>query len=145
MLEGGRARTFSQRNTADVDQAVAACPVNCMHRVSFPELKEFETVRDHGDGRTDHRHMGRDIAHTPLNVAGVGGDASHKDSWYHYVKNKCFMSKQCPQRGCFDCPYYSTPGQNPYWKKQNKEAEHVRAQDFMEKGVADPFRKAAEL
>ena len=72
MVEDGRARTFSQRKGADVNAAVAACPVTCMHRVGFDRLKTLETVRDHGDGRKDHRHFGKNqrkggwIAKTPL-------------------------------------------------------------------------------
>lgn len=87
MLESGRARTFEQHNTADVPLAVSVCPVNCMHKVAFHELKEMEVARDHGDGRSDHRHLGR--GHTPLSVAGIDSDANHKSSWYHYLKNKC--------------------------------------------------------
>jgi len=51
----GRARAFSQRNSPDVAAAVASCPVNCMHRVNYRELKELELARDNGDGRDDHR------------------------------------------------------------------------------------------
>lgn len=65
MLDSGRARTFQQRNAPDVDQAVASCPVNCMHRVSYRELQEFETARDDGDGRTDHKHLNGQGRHTP--------------------------------------------------------------------------------
>ena len=90
LLDNGRARTFNQRNTPDVVMGVEACPVNCMHPVSFDELKEMETARDHGDGRTDHRHFGGGRTHTALNVAGIGSDANHKSSWFHYLQNKCY-------------------------------------------------------
>ena len=88
MLESGRARTFKQRREKDVATAIDVCPVNCMHKVGFEELKEMETARDNGDGRSDHRHMGH--GHTPLSVAGIDSDANHKSSWYHYLKNKCY-------------------------------------------------------
>lgn len=83
----GRARAFSQRNTPDVAAAVSACPVDCMHYVSFRELKTLETARDQGDGRKDHRHFGESpdrgwIALTPLHVAGRDSDANHRSSWY---------------------------------------------------------------
>jgi ferredoxin len=92
MLDNGRARTYLQRNNAaDVDVAVETCPVNCMHRVSFDELKELETAREHGDGRSDHRHLGNTPKrHIPLYVAGIESDANKKSSWYHYLKQKCF-------------------------------------------------------
>jgi len=140
--ESGRARTFSQKNSLDVENAVMACPVNCMHSLSFDELKEMETARDHGDGRTDHRHLGK--THTPLNVAGIDSDANHKSSWYHYLKCKCHGSAACPQRGCYDCPTYN-PGENPFFKEHHKQAELTRAKDFMELGEADKWRKVAEL
>ena len=90
MLESGRARTFAQRRTSDVSTAISVCPVNCMHKVSFDELKEMETARDNGDGRTDHRHLGHRRGHTPLSVAGIDSDANHRSSWYHYLKQKCY-------------------------------------------------------
>lgn len=90
MLESGRARTFSQRRTSDVSTAISVCPVSCMHKVGFEELKEMETARDNGDGRTDHRHLGHRRGHTPLSVAGIDSDANHRSSWYHYLKHKCY-------------------------------------------------------
>ena len=87
MLETGRARTFNQRSGSDVEQAVASCPVSCMHPVSFRELKEYETARDEGDGRTDHRHLGK--GHIPLYVAGIDSDMNRRSSWYHTLKHRC--------------------------------------------------------
>lgn len=62
--------------------------MNCMHFMSFDELKEMEVSRDDGDGRSDHRHFGGGRAHTPLHVS-KDSDAGHKSSWYHYLKTKC--------------------------------------------------------
>ena len=83
----GRARTFQQRNGPDVAAAVKACPVDCMHYVSYRELKELEDARDRGDGREDHRHFGQTkdrgyIGHTPLHVSRRGSDSNHRSSWY---------------------------------------------------------------
>ena len=58
-----------------------ACPVNCMHFMSYDELKEMELSRDDGDGRSDHRHFGRGRRHTALHVSGIDSDANHKSSW----------------------------------------------------------------
>jgi ferredoxin len=90
LLDDGRARTYKQRNSPDVAMGVEACPVSCMHPVSFDELKEMENARDHGDGRTDHRHLGGGRSHTSLHVAGIDSDANHKSSWFHYLQNKCY-------------------------------------------------------
>jgi len=148
MRDSGRARTFVQRKVADVVSAVSACPVNCMHYVGFDELKEMEIARDTAEsdeGKEDRRHLNHRQGHTPLHVSGRDSDANHKSSWYHYLKNKCFMSKGCPQKGCYDCPHFSEPGMNPYFKEKHKQAEHIRAQDFMKSGEADFWRKTADL
>mmetsp|Transcript_943 Transcript_943/g.1202 ORF Transcript_943/g.1202 Transcript_943/m.1202 type:complete len:146 (+) Transcript_943:225-662(+) len=145
MLDSGRARTYSQSNTPENNDAISACPVNCMHKVAFHELKEMESSRDHGDGRTDHRHMGLSKRHTPLNVAGIDSDANHKSSWYHYLKQKCYISSSCPQRGCYDCPMFSNPGDNPHYKKLHRAAEKIRAKDFIDSGDADIYRNTVDL
>ena len=92
MLDHGRARTFVQRNDPDVAAAVETCPVSCMHRVSFDELREMEIAREKGDGRTDHKHCGSNIGYTPLHVSRRATDANQKDSWYHYLKQKCYCT-----------------------------------------------------
>lgn len=89
----GRARTFYQRKSPDVTSAVNSCPVSCMHYVSFDELQELETARDHGVA-DDHRHFGHTstrgyIAPTPLHVARSSSDSNHKSSFYHHFRNKC--------------------------------------------------------
>lgn len=87
MVENGRFRAFAQRQSPDVVVAVSTCPVNCMHFVSFDELKELETARDHGDERDDHRHFGSSstrgyIGRIPLHVSNRDSDAAHRQSWY---------------------------------------------------------------
>jgi len=145
MLDNNRARTFQQGDTVDVEAALESCPVNCMHRVSFDELKELETVREHGDGRSDHRHLGRSIQNIPVHVAKMESDANRKSSWFHYIKQKCFMSEACPQKGCYACPHYSNPGDNPHFKQKQLKSQHIRAETFIELGVANKFRKTIEL
>lgn len=144
MKDSGRARTFSQRIGVDVEQAVDACPVSCMHRVSYQELSAFETARDEGDGRTDHKHLGI-RGHIPLHVAGMDSDNNRRSSWYHTLQARCVTSSSCPQKGCYDCPSYQNPGENPFFVAKHKQAEHIRAQQFIENGEADLFRKAVDL
>jgi len=142
MDPGGKARTFYQSNSPEVAIGVSTCPVSCMHKVSFPELKEMETARDKGDGRKDHRHM---QGNTPLNVAKSSSDLNHESSSYHCTKQKCFFSKSCPQKGCYDCPYFAKTGDNPYFKQLNQAADKVRATDIIESGEADLWRSTVEL
>jgi len=145
MLDSGRARTFHQSNRPEVSTAISVCPVDCMHTVGYDELKEMETARDDDYSQIDHRHLKFGQSHTPLNVAGIDSDANHKSSWYHHLKNKCFMSKACPQKACYDCPMHSEKGGNIFHKKKHSEAEHVRAQDFIQSGEADEYRHYFEL
>ena len=147
MEDSGRARAFEQSNSRSVKTAVELCPVDCMHSVSFNELKIFEEARDAGDGRSDHRHMKGGSQHqfTPLHVARRGSDANHKSSWYHYLKQKCHMTQSCPQKGCYDCPHYNKRGENPHFKKLSEEADKVRLRDYIESGAADVYRKFAYL
>ena len=142
--DSGRARTFYQRASSDVESAVLSCPVSCMHMVSFDELKELEIARDIGDGRTDHKHFGHGKSHKPLHVSRRDSDANHKSSWYHYLKGKCAGSR-CPQRGCYDCPKYRNPGENPFFIERHEQSERIRAQDFIDCGEAEKWRKIAEL
>jgi ferredoxin len=92
MLEhNGRARTFVQRKSPDVKTAVASCPADCMHYVSYEELLELERARDDGVSSgviaNDHRHFGHSetrgyVAPTPLHVSRREMYTNHRDSYY---------------------------------------------------------------
>lgn len=138
MLGNGRARAYSQSSAPEVKAAVASCPVSCMHYVGYNELKKYETARENGS-------FGGRNAHIPLHVAGIDSDANRKSSWYHSLRHKCYTSKQCPQKGCYDCPNYSAPGENPYFQAKHRKAERARAKDLIESGEADAWRKVVEL
>lgn len=138
ILDNGRARTCMQSNMKEVNTAVSICPVDCMHNVAFHELVELETSRDvEGDFSTK--------GHIPLHVARIDSDMNRRNSWYHSLKHKCFTSKSCPQRGCFDCPMYNEPGANPHFKRLHQKSEHIRATDFIKSGKANSYRKIADL
>ena len=125
----------------DVEQAVDACPVSCMHRVSFDELKNCETARD-ADASS---HFEKRVGHIPVHVAGIDSDRNRRTSLYHTMKARCAMSSSCPQKGCFDCPSFRNKGENPYFIAKHKEAVHTRAQHFIRNGDANIFRKAVDL
>lgn len=144
MLDSGRAQTFHQSNSPDVAVAVSTCPVNCMHNVAFHELIELETVRDSEYDNNKHMHL-NGKSNIPLHVSRRCSDMNHKSSWYHHLKQKCFTSKACPQKGCYDCPFYKMPGENPHFKKIHASAERVRAQDIINSGEADIWRKTVDL
>ncbi|KAL7572021.1 hypothetical protein ACA910_001676 [Epithemia clementina (nom. ined.)] len=87
------------------------------------------------------------ISHTPMYVSRMeSSDANHKESIYHYIRNQCYKSSACPQKGCYDCPMYkSHPETNPHLARKRAEANHVRAQHFIRTGAAQAFRNAVEL
>lgn len=145
MTESGRARTFNQRMSVDVEQAIDSCPVSCMHHVSYQELSAFETARDERDSRVDPKNFEQGYTPIPLYVAGIDSDVNRRSSCYHTLKFKCFMSTNCPQKGCFDCPFYQKPGGNPFFVAKQKQAGHIRAQHFIESGEADIFRRTVDL
>jgi hypothetical protein len=103
--------------------------------------------RENGDGRADHRHMGRSLNNgngTPLHVSGMTSDANHRSSWYHTLKSKCSMSGSCPKKGCYDCPHFSEKGANPYFKAKNEIMEEKRLEELMET-LGKEMRKRMEL
>lgn len=145
MEDSGRARTFFQRNSGDVEQAIDACPVSCMHHVSYQELSAFETARDERESRVDPKTFEKGYTPIPLHVAGMASDINRRSSEYHTLKHKCLMSSSCPQKGCYDCPFYQSPGENPFFIAKHKQAEHIRAEHFIESEEADIFRKSVDL
>ena len=144
IMDSGRARTFKQRVGVDVEQAVDVCPVSCMHRVSFQELKILETARDAVDTMNDNKHSPH-RGHTPLHVVGIDSDNNHRSSLYHNLKARCVTSSDCPKKGCYDCPCYRNPGENPFFIAKHKQAEHIRAQHFIKSGEASFFRRTIDL
>lgn len=145
MMESGRARTFVQRLGVDVNDAVNSCPVSCMHRVSFQELSRCETARDDVDGSGNDYSPPHHGGHIPLHVARRDSDRNRRTSLYHTLRAKCVTQSTCPQRGCYDCPSYPNPGENPHFIAKHKQAEHIRAQHFIKNGEAEIFRKAVDL
>ncbi len=86
MLDNGRARCFEQTNMPEVVTALSACPVACIHPMSFDELKELENARDYQDGTSSSSYKSK----IPLHVARRESDSNRKSSWYHSLKQKCY-------------------------------------------------------
>mmetsp|Transcript_31700 Transcript_31700/g.72825 ORF Transcript_31700/g.72825 Transcript_31700/m.72825 type:complete len:144 (-) Transcript_31700:122-553(-) len=143
MLEDtGRARAIKQMDDLLVDSAVASCPARCMMRVSFEELQELELTRTKSEEEPDPYRRRQPV---PLHVKGMESDRNRESSIYQNVKLKCNLSKACPQKGCYQCPSYDNPGDNPYYKKKQQRAIHVRAEALIESGKVDGIAKYADL
>lgn len=111
----GRARVFQQGGDSDdvIEEAVASCPVNCIHFVSHSDLVILENERD---GQT---------INFQAKLVGGDGDRDRSPSAakaFNMGGSKC---GNCPQRGCKDCPMYGV-GDNPVFKRKAKEREAKR-------------------
>jgi hypothetical protein len=67
---------------------------------------------------------------------------AYTSPWFPCVP---LASSDCPNRGCYDCPNFRNPGDNPYFKAKQKKANEARVKDMMANGDADMYRKTAEL
>ncbi|GMH61456.1 hypothetical protein TrST_g6717 [Triparma strigata] len=122
----GMFRAYTQK-TSNIEEALSSCPVSCIHTVSFPELIELET-----------RRMSSNEKETPVWVRGIeSSSANHDTTVYHSVKHSCYMSSQCPTRGCYDCPHYDTKGGNPQYKKMEREGDDIRKGEWRKKYEKD--------
>jgi hypothetical protein len=75
----------------------------------------------------------------------MDSDANRRSSWYHTLKERCLTSGQCPQKGCYDCPRFPKPGENPFFQERQKEMDHVRADFFLENVDLSVPRTTADL
>jgi ferredoxin len=144
MTDAGRARTYRQSPTSrrkDVLEAIDACPVSCMHRVSYKELVELETLRDEIN-EEDDVFKPKTTSYLPLHVAGMDSDRNRRSSIYHSTKAKC-VQDGC-RKGCYDCPTYGK-GQNPAFLANRKRSDHVRAEHFIHSGELDSSCSSKKL
>ena len=94
MLENGKARTYKQRSAVQVNTAIATCPVDCMHKVSYEELKKLETARDHGVEAV--------LGSTGGSAATATARRHRKLDMYHYLQTKCYSEFMLNDEGRTD-------------------------------------------
>ena len=131
----GRARAFAQgaESHEATEGAIAVCPVQCIHAVSFEELVRLETSRG----------LAPDIA--PLSTTKGDSDLNHRRG-QDVLNHDCFANPgrsntrgpRCPESACYNCPRFSEPGENPHYRaredaRAEKRARRLRAETVMAK------------
>jgi len=138
----GRARVYEQQGDNDdtIEEAIATCPVNCIHYVPFDELVTLEAERRNQDFNFFtllHRGDSATCKGGFIGKQSGGGNAPLDISG-----NKAARCNDCPGRGCKVCPMFSV-GENPFYieremKKKQKRA--ARAQKVEQEGAAGKTR-----
>lgn len=112
--ERGRGRAFEQRaetTRASVDKAIEECPTQCIHHVTWDELKDLEEIRDEYQAQ--------------VLKAGKRARKPHAG----LLCNHCFGTSSCPAAGCFNCPAFAHlgTGANPaFAEKEERDAKAQR-------------------
>lgn len=118
----GRARVFQQGADTDdnVATAVSLCPVDCIHYVSWDELKRLEVERE---GFTEINYKAR--------LVGSAEFANKAGGMQEISSNKGYRCNNCPTKGCYECPMFSVGGGNPNYIAKRKEMARRRKERKM--------------
>lgn len=138
----GRARVFRQQGDADetIAEAIATCPVNCIHYVPFAELAKLETRRRgqviNNAGRLVSQAEGKGVGTSHL----VSGPLGRYAAMARISGNAKIRCGNCPSNGCADCPMYGA-GENPVFvdrakAKEVKRRDRIRREIQAETGTA---------
>lgn len=122
----GRARVYEQHGDSDeiIEEAIATCPVNCIHYVPFDELVKLEADRRNQDFNFFtllHRGDSATCKGGFIGKQSGGGDVPLDISG-----NKAARCNDCPGRGCKICPMYSV-GENPFYIEREMKKKQKRA------------------
>mmetsp|Transcript_16087 Transcript_16087/g.33774 ORF Transcript_16087/g.33774 Transcript_16087/m.33774 type:complete len:410 (-) Transcript_16087:133-1362(-) len=143
--EHGRARVFQQWGDDDETIAVAiqTCPVDCIHYVSYDELKRLEIERRGQNINFKARLVNQGEYRSGAGYqAKYGGGALFTDQQV-ISGNMGSRCNNCPSRGCKNCPMYGV-GKNPEFIKKEKKRKERLAKAKM-KTAMESQNKRAEL
>lgn len=100
--EFGRARVFQQDGDTDetIAEAIATCPVDCIHYVPWEELVSLEQERD--QVMTSYNFKGRLVGSDGLRSTNGAGQ-----SLLDISTNRATRCSNCPTNQCPDCPMFS--------------------------------------
>ena len=98
----GRARSFNQEGDDDdtVAEAIATCPVDCIHYVPWDELVKLERERE--GVMTTYNFKGRLVGNEGLTSTQGAGRALLDISTNHAMR-----CQNCPTNQCPDCPMFA--------------------------------------
>ena len=112
----GRARVYDQGGDSEelLEEAIDACPVNCIHFVSLEDLVTLETERS-----------GQRINNAARLVSQQEGTAAVPPTKARSYQSGVMRCHNCPSRGCKDCPMFGV-GDNPVYLSRQRERTERR-------------------
>ena len=141
--EHGRARVFNQWGDDDETIAIAiqTCPVDCIHYVSYDELKRLEIERRGQNINAKARLVSQGEYRSGAGYqAKYGGGATFTDQQV-ISGNMGSRCNNCPSRGCKNCPMFGV-GLNPEFQKKEDARKERLAKAEMKKRMESQNKRA---
>jgi ferredoxin len=140
----GAARVYHQGGDSEdtIEEAIDACPVNCISHVSYEDLVTLETERIQREGMLDFNN------YASFKKGWIGQSAAipeTKAEFYGSAKAG-LQCDNCPSRGCKKCPMFGV-GQNPVYlkrleaRKKKKIESGQQAREDFDSAVQDQIDK----
>lgn len=129
----GRARVFNQQGDSEdsVLEAIDTCPVNCIHYVSYEDLRVLE-----GERSTQVINNAARLRSQQEGTAAVAPTAAIN---YQSGSMRC---NNCPGRGCKECPMFGV-GENPVYLERKAAREEKRRRSGEAQREAEEQRRAS--
>mmetsp|Transcript_5479 Transcript_5479/g.8601 ORF Transcript_5479/g.8601 Transcript_5479/m.8601 type:complete len:412 (+) Transcript_5479:132-1367(+) len=144
--EHGRARVFQQWGDDEetIETAIQTCPVDCIHYISYDELKRLEVERRgqniNNKARLVNQGEYRSGAGSYQAKYGGGAQFTNQQVISGNMGSRC---NNCPSRGCKNCPMFGV-GLNPEFQ-QKEEKRKIRLAKAEMKKKMESQNKRAEL
>ena len=141
--EHGRARVFNQWGDDDeiIAIAIQTCPVDCIHYVSYDELKRLEIERRGQNINAKARLVSQGEYRSGAGYqAKYGGGATFTDQQV-ISGNMGSRCNNCPSRGCKNCPMFGV-GLNPEFQKKEDARKERLAKAEMKKRMESQNKRA---
>lgn len=144
--EHGRARVFQQWGDDEetIQVAIETCPVDCIHYVSYDELKRLEVERRAQNINNKARLVSQaeytSGAGYQASYGGGGGTFTGQQKISGNAGSRC---NNCPSRGCENCPMFGV-GRNPEFQRREEQRKMRRAKREMKRKM-ESQNKRAEL
>ena len=141
--EHGRARVFQQWGDDDETIAVAiqTCPVDCIHYVSYEELKRLEIERRDQNINPKARLVNQGEYRSGAGYQAKYGGGAYFTDQQVISGNMGARCNNCPTRGCKNCPMYGV-GKNPEFQRKEKRRKERLAKAEMKKKMESENKRA---
>ena len=111
----GAARVYHQGGDSQdvIEEAIDACPVNCISYVSYEDLVTLETERIQREEGLDFNNY----ASFKRGWIGQSTQIPETQAEFYGSAKAGLQCDNCPSRGCKNCPMFGV-GQNPVYLKR---------------------------